>query len=101
MGARCSIAASRRWRLLASRVPLVGEVVDSGAVESYRGLPKQVYKELYLVPWILMDTGWSCINYRATQGMTEPTGVVLRGAFFGALSIALQLDCLTLSANTS
>jgi len=93
---RCSAAVCRRWRFVAARVPLVGESVGNGA--TFRGVPKQVYEELYLAPWILMDTAWGCINYRATIGIAAPTPAVLLSAAFGTVSIALQLDCLCLSA---
>lgn len=99
--ARCTAAARRRWRLVAARVPLVGEAVDRDATESFRGLPKEVYEELFLVPWIVMDTAWECINYLATKGIATPIGFVLLSAAFGVVSIILQLDCLRLSACAS
>mmetsp|Transcript_66852 Transcript_66852/g.185135 ORF Transcript_66852/g.185135 Transcript_66852/m.185135 type:complete len:341 (-) Transcript_66852:122-1144(-) len=64
-------------------------------------LPMRIYQELFIIPWLVMDTIWVHINYRSTLEDAAMRGAWLPiGAAAGTVAIALQTDSLRRNARS-
>lgn len=58
-------------------------------------LPLHVYYELFIVPWIVMDSCWGVMNLRELlSGETASRRFVILSAAIGCMAIAIETDCL-------
>lgn len=93
----CVLSLRGWWR--EARVPLVSQTCHN-AEEScetpvlLRCIPLHVYSELFLLPWLIMDTSWEYINYRMTLGDRHMSGYFIFSVAAGIIALGLQIDSL-------
>jgi len=93
-----------RWALFSCRRDAGNSTLEPlfVSVEGHAGddvgplpcLPMRVYQEFFIVPWLVMDTGWEYINYRSTLGKHVSRPLLVMSTTAGALAIAVQCDSL-------
>mmetsp|Transcript_98281 Transcript_98281/g.306023 ORF Transcript_98281/g.306023 Transcript_98281/m.306023 type:complete len:335 (-) Transcript_98281:67-1071(-) len=104
-----SLSCSRRRgqaRMVQGTAPLVlpGGASEAAGVdvdaEPLPCLPVRIYQELFIVPWLIMDTIWQHINYRSTIGKPARGPWLPLGAAAGALAVTLQCEGLRWGARS-
>lgn len=59
-----------------------------------RCLPLPIYAELFLLPWIFMDTSWALANVLDLWKIPQPAGLFWFTSFVGYAAIIIQADCI-------
>eukprot|EP00403_Amphidinium_massartii_P012068 CAMPEP_0178426156 /NCGR_PEP_ID=MMETSP0689_2-20121128/29093_1 /TAXON_ID=160604 /ORGANISM="Amphidinium massartii, Strain CS-259" /LENGTH=267 /DNA_ID=CAMNT_0020047841 /DNA_START=44 /DNA_END=843 /DNA_ORIENTATION=- len=57
-------------------------------------LPLHVYYELFIVPWLLMDSSWGFMNLLDLRWKHQATPVLVFSVLAGVVAVSLQCDCL-------
>lgn len=77
-----------------TRTPATGPSRPSDEHFAWGCVPLNIYLELSLIPWIIMDFGWCMANLISTQQEDANNGMLLQtSAVAGLIAIALEVDC--------
>jgi len=73
-------------------VPLVESEAEEEAHVCLKCMPVQLYQELFILPWIFMDTGWEFVNYRWIVTDQILLGIVAFSTTAGVVSVLMLAD---------